>query len=142
MRWWDIQPVLALEAELFAEEPWSAGMLWSELAQHESRHYLVAEADGAVIGYAGLAAFGDEAYVQTVGVTAEQQGHGIGTALMHVLVTEAERRGVRTLVLEVRVDNDRAQRLYRSFGFEPVGVRKAYYQPSGTDAVVMIRRTP
>ena len=30
-----------------------------------------------------------------------------------------------------------AQRLYRSRGFEPIGVRHGYYQPSGTDALVM-----
>ena len=41
------------------------------------------------------------------------------------------------LPIEVRVDNQRAQRLYERFGFRPVGFRKAYYQPSGTDALVM-----
>jgi len=39
--------------------------------------------------------------------------------------------------LEVRVDNERAQRLYRSRGFAEIGIRRGYYQPSGTDALVM-----
>jgi ribosomal-protein-alanine N-acetyltransferase len=39
----------------------------------------------------------------------------------------------------VRVDNDRAQRLYRRRGFAGIGIRRAYYQPSGTDALVMRR---
>jgi ribosomal-protein-alanine N-acetyltransferase len=37
----------------------------------------------------------------------------------------------------VRADNARAQELYRRFGFVAIGVRRGYYQPSGTDAVVM-----
>ena len=35
------------------------------------------------------------------------------------------------------MDNLRAQRLYRSRGFEQVGLRRGYYQPSGADALVM-----
>jgi ribosomal protein S18 acetylase RimI-like enzyme len=43
------------------------------------------------------------------------------------------------MFLEVRADNPRAQDLYRRFGFEEIGVRRGYYQPSGTDAIVMRR---
>jgi len=37
----------------------------------------------------------------------------------------------------VRTDNARAQQLYRRYGFAQIGVRRGYYQPSGTDALVM-----
>ena len=39
--------------------------------------------------------------------------------------------------LEVRADNARAQQLYRRYGFVQIGIRRGYYQPSGTDALVM-----
>jgi len=39
--------------------------------------------------------------------------------------------------LEVREDNQRARGLYLRRGFEEIGVRRGYYQPSGTDAIVM-----
>ena len=42
-------------------------------------------------------------------------------------------------LLEVAVDNAPAQRLYASYDFEPVGIRRGYYQPSNTDALVMMR---
>ncbi len=55
----DLGPVLELEGELFGEEAWSRPMLEGELAQVPgSRHYLVAEQDGQVVGYAGLLAAG------------------------------------------------------------------------------------
>ena len=41
------------------------------------------------------------------------------------------------IFLEVRVDNLRAQQLYRRRGFTEIGLRRGYYQPSGADALVM-----
>ena len=35
------------------------------------------------------------------------------------------------------MDNAPAQRLYATYGFEPIGIRRGYYQPSNTDALVM-----
>ncbi|MED7951808.1 ribosomal protein S18-alanine N-acetyltransferase [Streptomyces sp. BE303] len=141
MRWWDIAPVMELELELFPEDAWSTGMYWSELAETHpggTRHYTVAATpDGAVVGYAGLMAVAGEGDVQTIAVDGRRQGTGLGTALLTDLVREAVRRGCVELLLEVRVDNPRAQRLYERFGFEPVGIRRGYYQPANVDALVM-----
>jgi ribosomal-protein-alanine N-acetyltransferase len=139
MRWWDIEELMGLERELF-DDPWAEGLFWSELAQVDSRYYVVVDDVDGIIAYAGLASAAEEGYIQTVAVARDRWGKGLGTTLVGALVTESERRGVTRLVLEVRLDNERAQGLYRSFGFEPVGIRKGYYQPSGADAVVMIRR--
>jgi [ribosomal protein S18]-alanine N-acetyltransferase len=140
MRWWDIDAVVVLEHELFADDAWTAGMFWSELAQPDTRHYVVAVDHDTVVGYAGLAAFGPDADVQTIAVLDKQQGNGIGTALLTDLLAEAERRGATKVGLEVRADNTRAQDLYARFGFEQVAVRKRYYQPSNTDAIIMMRK--
>jgi [ribosomal protein S18]-alanine N-acetyltransferase len=136
MRWWHVRPVLGLEHELFPEESWSAAAFWNELAESDTRHYVVAVRDEQVVGYAGLAVFGDEAHVLTIGVTCAVQGHGVGTLLLRDLLAAA---GSRRVFLDVRVDNDVAQRLYQRHGFVQVGRRRRYYQPSGTDALVMAR---
>jgi [ribosomal protein S18]-alanine N-acetyltransferase len=138
-RWWHIDEVLPIEVDLFAAEQWSAGMFWNELAN--GHHYLVATGDdGSVLGYAGLAVTGpDEAWVQNIAVRRAAQRQGIGRALLEALLAEAGRRGVSLVLLEVAVDNVAAQKLYAEYGFEPVGVRKGYYQPSNTDALVMRR---
>ncbi len=150
MRWWQIESVMGIESDLFAGDQWSAAMFWSELAERATRHYLVAtgslatdaEADAAIVGYAGLCVYGSEAYIQTVGVRRDRQRTGVGRALLLALLAEGDRRAVRTVALEVRADNVAAQRLYANHGFEPVGLRRGYYQPSGADAVVMLRRIP
>jgi ribosomal-protein-alanine N-acetyltransferase len=45
-------------------------------------------------------------------------------------------------MLECRVDNVRAQKLYERFGFQPIGVRRGYYQPGNVDALVMRLTAP
>jgi [ribosomal protein S18]-alanine N-acetyltransferase len=137
-RWWHIDEVLAIEADLFGAEQWSAAMFWNELAN--GHYYLVArDGDGAVLGYAGLAVQPDEAWVQNIAVRRDAQRRGIGRMMLEALLAEAERRGVRKVLLEVAVDNVSAQKLYATYGFEGVGIRRGYYQPSNTDALVMMR---
>ena len=138
-RWWHVDEVLPIEADLFGAEQWSAAMFWNELAN--GHFYLVATDDGgAVLGYAGLAvAPPDEAWVQNVAVRRDAHRRGIGRLLLEALLAEAARRGVRSTLLEVAADNAPAQRLYATYGFEPIGVRRGYYQPSNTDALVMQR---
>lgn len=138
MRWWDIEPVMGLERELFGDEAWTDAMFWSELAERDTRLYLVDEDGGVLTAYGGLCSYAPhEAYIQTIGVTSAAQGRGIGTALLVALLDEARRRGVAHVDLEVKADNVAAQRLYERHGFARIAVRRNYYQPSGTDAIVM-----
>ncbi|MGP3971858.1 ribosomal protein S18-alanine N-acetyltransferase [Streptomyces sp. 6N223] len=153
MRWWDLEAVVALERELFPEDAWSAGMFWSELARargpRRTRHYVLAEHGDALAGYAGLAASGSGGQggqgghvtgdVQTIAVAPAEQGRGLGARLLTELLRAATGFGCREVFLEVRADNERAQRLYKRFGFEAVGIRRGYYQPGNHDALTMRR---
>jgi ribosomal-protein-alanine N-acetyltransferase len=134
----DVAAVAVLEKDLFGLEAWSPELLAGELtADQGSRYYLVAEEAGVITGYGGLAGAGGQADVLTLAVAEDQWGRGIGGVLLDGLLEEATRRGCAEVFLEVRVDNERAQRLYRRRGFTGIGVRRGYYQPSNTDALVM-----
>jgi ribosomal-protein-alanine N-acetyltransferase len=142
MRWWDIDSVLELERDLFPEDAWSRGMFWSELAHSRgpeaTRRYVVAEAEGRrLVGYAGLAASGGTGDVQTIAVARDHWGTGLGARLLTELLRAATAFECAEVMLECRVDNVRAQRLYERFGFEPIGFRRGYYQPGNVDALVM-----
>lgn len=137
MRWWDVEPAVALEARLFPD-PWTAAMFWSELAGAPgTRTYYAAVEGERLIGYAGLSAAGTDADVLTVAVAPEAQGGGLGSRLVDALLDDAARRDCSRVTLEVRADNDPAQRLYARHGFERIATRRGYYPPDGTDAIVM-----
>ena len=136
MRWWDIDAALAIERELFPDA-WSDETFWAELARvPETRHYLVADDDGAIVGYAGLMTVGRQADVQTVAVAPDRQGQNLGATLLRAIVDEATARGCTEVLLEVRVDNEAALHLYDKVGFERISVRRGYY-PGGVDGLVM-----
>ncbi|MFF4549061.1 ribosomal protein S18-alanine N-acetyltransferase [Streptomyces sp. NPDC001435] len=141
MRWWDIDSVLELEKDLFPEDAWSRGMFWSELAHargpEASRRYVVAVEGDRIVGYAGLAAQGDLGDIQTIAVARDHQGTGLGGLLLTELMRAATAFECAEVMLECRVDNVRAQKLYERHGFEPIGFRRGYYQPGNVDALVM-----
>jgi [ribosomal protein S18]-alanine N-acetyltransferase len=136
-RWWHIAEVLPLEADLFGDEKWTGAMFWNELAQRN--FYVVATEGDELLGYAGLNAAPDEAWVQNIAVRRDGQRRGTGRVLLESLLDEVARLGIKQTLLEVAVDNAAAQHLYARYDFEPVGVRRGYYQPSNTDALVMMR---
>jgi ribosomal-protein-alanine N-acetyltransferase len=149
----DLPAVMVLEEELFAPDTWTEAMYRDELSRPDTRFYLVAEfhlegaddgeepvtSEPVMVGYGGLIAYDDEAHVATLGVTKALQGEGVGSLLLDALLAEADRRSP-VVLLEVRADNDVAQRLYQRRGFTEIGRRRGYYQPSGADAVVMRRK--
>ena len=141
MRWWDVGDVTALEQRVFAGgPPWSLAQLWAELAGvPHTRHYLVARADGVLVGYAGMAVGPDGADVMTLAVHPESRRRGIGAALLTELLAEAEHRGAPEVMLEAREDNVAALALYADHGFERLSRRRGYY-PGGVDGVVLRRR--
>ena len=99
--------------------------------------------DPSLLGYAGLLApkGGGQGDVQTIAVAPAARGMGLGRGLMHALITESRRRGLAELFLEVRADNPIARSLYRSLGFEEIGLRPRYYR-HGIDAVTMRLTVP
>jgi ribosomal-protein-alanine N-acetyltransferase len=132
----DVIAVSVLEQRLFPVDAWPLHMFYDELAQPETRWYLVAEGTEGIVGYAGLMCIEPIADVQTIAVVPEYEGRGIGTILLTRLIEEARRRHAADLLLEVRADNPRAQQLYLRFGFEQIHVRPRYYR-DGVDALIM-----
>jgi ribosomal-protein-alanine N-acetyltransferase len=136
MRRRHLRRVLAIEGQVYPR-PWSASLFLSELAQRTARTYLVAKAEGEVIGYAGMMFMGDEAHVTNIAVDPAFHSRKAGTRLLLAIITEAIARGAEVISLEVRVSNRIAQTMYEKFGFSAVGIRKGYYVETNEDALIM-----
>jgi ribosomal-protein-alanine N-acetyltransferase len=136
MRHWHLRDVHSIDAKVYPR-PWSLALWRQEIAMLDTRHYIVAEDDGSVVGHAGIMYVMNEGHVTTVAVDPQWQGRRIATRLMSALCHHASTRKTSALTLEVRVSNERAISLYRRFGFAPAGVRKNYYAEINEDALVM-----
>ena len=134
--------------KLVYPRPWSMALYLDELQRAGERVYRVACTPGpdgrptGVIGYGGFMIVAGEGHITSVAVHPHCQGQRVGARLMLELHREARRiDGLEALTLEVRSSNTAAQRLYRWFGYAPVGSRKNYYRggPGGKreDALVM-----
>jgi len=93
---------------------------------------------GDLLGFAlGRSAAG-ECELLSLAVTIGERGRGIGGALLAAAMDRARRDQVSRLFLEVAEDNAIARRLYRNFGFRPVGRRPRYYRrPQGVAAAAL-----
>ncbi len=94
--------------------------------------------DESLVGFMGVWYMVDQMHLVTIASDPRHQGHGIGARLLldcFDLCIEAE---LPSIALEVRVSNERAQRLYEHFGFQRMGISRQYYQDNGEDAVVML----
>ena len=134
----DVDEVLKVEKASFVT-PWSRAAFVAEIGDNDLACYLVAEADGRVIGYAGMWLILDEAHVTNVALLPDFRGRGLGSALMGALCEVAKTVGALRMTLEVRPSNLAAQRLYGKLGFEVRGVRPGYYTDTKEDALIMWR---
>ena len=88
--------------------------------------FLVAEEDGAVLGYAYATQFRDRpAYAETcensIYLAPDHSGRGIGSALMAALLPAAADAGFRQMIAVVGGDEPASVALHRKFGFTVAG---------------------
>ena len=135
-----VDALMPYERDMFGTEAWTAQGYRAEIADTRNRCYLAVEdADGALLGWAGVLVAADQAEVLTVGVVPTARGRGLARRMLAALYGTAAARGAREIFLEVRVDNAAAIGLYTSEGFAAVGRRRGYYDSGRVDAVVMRR---
>lgn len=159
----DLPEVLEIERVAFPS-PWSARAYEYELRYNDMAHYFVARLDAAqrhendrgvmgwlrrlvhgesvkptplMVGYAGYWLMAGEAHISTIAVRPEQRRRSFGELMLMHLLDDAARHGAHVATLEVRVSNGAAQQLYLKYGFDKVGLRKAYYSDNNEDAFIM-----
>jgi ribosomal-protein-alanine N-acetyltransferase len=93
-----------------------------------------------LVGFAVASVIPPQAEIETIAVAAEEQRGGIGGQLLRALLGELRRVGVTEILLEARVSNQPALRLYAAAGFRQTGVRPRYYADPQEDAVLMALR--
>lgn len=132
----DVAAVAALEAQIFSM-PWSAAGFADTLLR-EDVIFLVAYEQDELLGYVGIYCTLDEGEITNVAVAPAARRRGIARALLTELKQQLACRNVARIVLEVRVSNEPAIRLYEKLGFSMLGVRKNFYEKPTEDAYIMV----
>ncbi|MCB0165270.1 MAG: GNAT family N-acetyltransferase [Anaerolineae bacterium] len=89
-----------------------------------------------MIGVAGFWLLADEIHVVTIAIEPHWKGLGLGEWLFIALLEAGQAAGGQIATLEVRPSNLSALSLYRKYGFEDAGRRKAYYNDN-EDALIL-----
>ena len=134
----DLGAVLAIENVAY-EFPWTRGNFIDALAAGNHAQGL-RDAAGTLCAYCVAMAGVQEMHLLNLTVAPPYQHRGLARLMLDALVAASGAADARWLWLEVRESNQRAQTVYRRYGFEPIGVRRGYYPAAGgqrEDAIVM-----
>ena len=116
---------------------------WTELnfkdCLERGYYSLALEEEGLFVGFAIMAISSEESHLLNIGIKKEKRRLGLGEKLLKKMIIAAEVMGSKKIILEVRITNKSAYKLYEKLGFEEIGTRKNYYRlPEGReDAFVM-----
>ena len=131
----DVMTVVAIDSAAGILLPWSPNAYARELLK-QTTFCWVAEVNGRLAGSLTLWDVVGEGEIANVAIHPDFWRQGVGRALVQTALDKAAELGFPRVMLEVRASNEAAQTLYRSFGFEEDGRRRAYYA-NGEDAILM-----
>ncbi len=135
----DLSRVVAIENAVFTL-PWSLNVFSAMVAKPESICLVLElehELDRELAGYLIADMFVDVWHIMNLAVHPTHRRDRIASDLLEEYFEIAEREPHRGHTLEVRVSNETAIELYRSFGFIATGVRRGYYVDNREDALIM-----
>ena len=131
----DLDTIVALEERIFTD-PWSKSSFQAELVNKKYSHPLVMELEGRIVAYAVVWHFFGEMHIANIAVHPDYRRMGLGKRFMEYILEHFG--NAEFAFLEVRRSNKAAIKLYQSFGFKVLSVRKRYYH-DGEDALVMVK---
>jgi ribosomal-protein-alanine N-acetyltransferase len=119
----DWGPILDVDRGAF-EGFWGMSGLGLEEAYQTNRSTVlltVNDESGAVAGYAIVGSQWGTVYLHRIAVHPSVWGAGLGSALLAASINWGNRTGARSMVLNVRPENERARLLYERYGFTAPG---------------------
>ncbi|AYF92880.1 ribosomal protein S18-alanine N-acetyltransferase [Apilactobacillus bombintestini] len=137
----DIPEMVEVEKSVYdGKAPWNREAFIPELQPRLDRFYLLLRQQDKLVAFIG-SSLNDrlsDCHISNVAVHPDFQDRGLGYFLVAKIIKKARQLRYKTVSLEVRVSNVKAQRLYSDLGFKEVGIKKNYYDGDHEDAVDMV----
>lgn len=131
----DISQIAACEACCFPL-PLSARAI-ADMLKNPLYLFLVAEDQGTFAGHAAILFTGETAEILSVAVLPAFREKGLATKLLEETEKQTFRNDAVEMLLEVRISNIPAIRLYEKYGFEKIALRKNFYSAPPEDGITM-----
>ena len=132
----DVDSVLAIESVSHIH-PWTKGNFSDSLAAGHWAYCVRPQLADSIKGsyldptvlwaYCILFPAVDELHLLNITVSPKLRRLGIGIKMMNAIEGVAAQQNMPRIILEVRPSNESALQLYRSLGYEQIGLRKSYY---------------
>jgi ribosomal-protein-alanine N-acetyltransferase len=106
--------------------------------RHRETCVIVACERRAPVGFAIMEFGDDRAHLVLLAVQPRHRRHGIGRRLVDWLLESARTAGIESVHLELRANNEAAQRFYRALGFSETVLLPRYY--NGREAAMRMIR--
>ena len=121
----DLNKIYDLELESY-DFPWTKEIL-RDCILYKYDSFAVFFNDN-LVGYIIAKITYPETHILNLTVKKNFRKKGIGKSLIELIISEARLRNSENIILEVRVDNIKAQSLYEKLNFQIIGTRKNYYE--------------
>ncbi|MCR1809328.1 ribosomal protein S18-alanine N-acetyltransferase [Haploplasma modicum] len=132
----DIVSVVNLEKKIL-KDTLGEKFLYSEIMYNPFARFFVYEQNKQIIGYIGCRYYDDTGELLNFVVDDFYQQRGFGTLLFNEVINLFKNEDVKTITLEVRRSNIKAQKFYAKNDFYLINVRKNYYETE--DALVLMK---
>ena len=126
-----IKDILIDEFDYF----WSYTTLKDECSSSTSKYFVIKK-NNIVLGFCGIKIITDFAEIMNIVIKKDSRGLGLSNFLLENTISKCRELNLKSINLDVNVENTIAINLYKKYNFVKVGIRKKYYN-NVSDAILM-----
>jgi [ribosomal protein S18]-alanine N-acetyltransferase len=135
----DLKAVMEVEHSSY-EFPWTLP-IFRDCLRVGCYCFVYETLEHGIIGHGIMSVAAGECHLLNICIHPEFQRQGLGEGMVLFLLDFARKKKARVALLEVRISNSAAYKLYIKLGFDEVGLRKSYYPAhhGREDAIILAR---
>lgn len=134
MNYSDLESIKDILIDEF-DDFWSYTTLKDEFSSSTSKYFVIKK-NNIVLGFCGIKIITDFAEIMNIVIKKDSRGLGLSNFLLENTISKCKELNLKSINLDVNVENTIAINLYKKYNFVKVGIRKKYYN-NVSDAILM-----
>ena len=134
-------PLIAYIEQAAFTNPWNEAMMKAAVMNPEYDVRVLHDPHGLLAGFYIAHRVVHRSNLDNLAVAESCRNNGYGSLLIEDWMIRSARKRLKSLSLQVNVENTRAQKLYQRYRFQITRLMMGYY-PNGEDAFEMLRTEP